>query len=60
VKNFDPKKGDPSYTMSIVELLLECVELSYRHGMYQLIVLFWWIIFFTELCQIMMSLQFSF
>ncbi|KAL3644910.1 hypothetical protein CASFOL_010090 [Castilleja foliolosa] len=30
VKDFDPDCGDPAYTMSIVDLLLECVELSYR------------------------------
>ncbi|CAA0828066.1 Unknown protein [Striga hermonthica] len=30
VKDFDPHCGDPAYTMSIVDLLLECVELSYR------------------------------
>ncbi|KAM0936615.1 putative transcription factor WD40-like family [Dioscorea sansibarensis] len=30
VKDFDPEKGDPAYTMGIVDLLLECVELSYR------------------------------
>lgn len=31
VKDFDPEKGDPSYTMGIVDLIQECVELSYRH-----------------------------
>ncbi|CAA7049665.1 unnamed protein product, partial [Microthlaspi erraticum] len=30
VKDFDPDCGDPAYTMAIVDLLLECVELSYR------------------------------
>ncbi|WCJ21601.1 Beige/BEACH domain WD domain G-beta repeat protein [Euphorbia peplus] len=30
VKDFDPDTGDPAYTMGIVDLLLECVELSYR------------------------------
>ncbi|KAI3773056.1 hypothetical protein L6452_04254 [Arctium lappa] len=30
VKGFDPESGDPAYTMGIVDLLLECVELSYR------------------------------
>ncbi|KAL6500529.1 hypothetical protein OROHE_025895 [Orobanche hederae] len=30
VKDFNPDCGDPAYTMSIVDLLLECVELSYR------------------------------
>ncbi|KAH9318302.1 hypothetical protein KI387_020071, partial [Taxus chinensis] len=30
VKDFDIKTGDASYTMGIVDLLLECVELSYR------------------------------
>ncbi|KAJ0974071.1 hypothetical protein J5N97_016036 [Dioscorea zingiberensis] len=30
VKDFDPEKGDPAYTMGIVDLLLQCVELSYR------------------------------
>ncbi|XP_038716795.1 protein SPIRRIG isoform X1 [Tripterygium wilfordii] len=31
VKDFNPDCGDPAYTMGIVDLLLECVELSYRH-----------------------------
>ncbi|XP_061972968.1 protein SPIRRIG-like [Populus nigra] len=30
VKDFNPDSGDSAYTMSIVDLLLECVELSYR------------------------------
>ncbi|KAJ4958566.1 hypothetical protein NE237_025677 [Protea cynaroides] len=30
VKDFNPEYGDSAYTMSIVDLLLECVELSYR------------------------------
>ncbi|XP_057826965.2 protein SPIRRIG isoform X1 [Cryptomeria japonica] len=30
VKDFDINIGDASYTMGIVDLLLECVELSYR------------------------------
>ncbi|KAL0419849.1 UNVERIFIED_CONTAM: protein SPIRRIG [Sesamum radiatum] len=30
VKDFNPDCGDPAYTMGIVDLLLECVELSYR------------------------------
>ncbi|KAJ6352368.1 hypothetical protein OIU76_001566 [Salix suchowensis] len=30
VKDFNPDCGDSAYTMSIVDLLLECVELSYR------------------------------
>lgn len=30
VKDFNPDCGDAAYTMSIVDLLLECVELSYR------------------------------
>ncbi|KAL3849903.1 hypothetical protein ACJIZ3_011785 [Penstemon smallii] len=30
VKDFTPDCGDPAYTMGIVDLLLECVELSYR------------------------------
>uniref|UniRef100_A0A1J3I2E2 WD repeat and FYVE domain-containing protein 3 n=1 Tax=Noccaea caerulescens TaxID=107243 RepID=A0A1J3I2E2_NOCCA len=30
VKDFDPGCGDAAYTMGIVDLLLECVELSYR------------------------------
>lgn len=30
VKDFHPAKGDSGYTMGIVDLLLECVELSYR------------------------------
>ena len=32
VKDFNPDSGDPAYTMGIVDLLLECVELSYRPG----------------------------
>ncbi|XP_020572505.1 protein SPIRRIG [Phalaenopsis equestris] len=28
VKDFNPEKGDPVYTMGIIDLLLECVELS--------------------------------
>lgn len=34
VKDFDPQSGDAAYTMGIVDLLLECVELSYRPGKY--------------------------
>lgn len=30
VKGFNPECGDAAYTMGIVDLLLECVELSYR------------------------------
>ncbi|PKI63591.1 protein SPIRRIG [Punica granatum] len=30
VKDFNPDTGDSAYTMGIVDLLLECVELSYR------------------------------
>ncbi|CAL9186094.1 protein SPIRRIG [Musa acuminata AAA Group] len=30
VKDFSPEKGDAAYTMGIVDLLLECVELSHR------------------------------
>ncbi|KAK9281704.1 hypothetical protein L1049_004608 [Liquidambar formosana] len=30
VKDFNPDCGDSAYTMGIVDLLLECVELSYR------------------------------
>ncbi|OVA05381.1 BEACH domain [Macleaya cordata] len=30
VKDFTPENGDSAYTMGIVDLLLECVELSYR------------------------------
>ncbi|KAF3436244.1 hypothetical protein FNV43_RR23336 [Rhamnella rubrinervis] len=30
VKDFNPDSGDAAYTMGIVDLLLECVELSYR------------------------------
>ncbi|KAA8550818.1 hypothetical protein F0562_002502 [Nyssa sinensis] len=30
VKDFNPDYGDDAYTMGIVDLLLECVELSYR------------------------------
>lgn len=32
VKDFSPEKGDAAYTMGIVDLLLECVELSHRPG----------------------------
>lgn len=30
VKDFNTKTGDAAYTMGIIDLLLECVELSYR------------------------------
>ncbi|KAJ8547563.1 hypothetical protein K7X08_011149 [Anisodus acutangulus] len=30
VKDFNPDCGDSAYTMSMIDLLLECVELSYR------------------------------
>ncbi|XP_042484806.1 protein SPIRRIG-like isoform X1 [Macadamia integrifolia] len=30
VKDFNPEYGDSAYTLGIVDLLLECVELSYR------------------------------
>lgn len=30
VKDFNPECGDPAYTMGIVDMLLDCVELSYR------------------------------
>ncbi|XP_002520949.2 protein SPIRRIG [Ricinus communis] len=30
VKDFNPDSGDSAYTMGIVDLLLECVELSYK------------------------------
>ncbi|CAL1383070.1 unnamed protein product [Linum trigynum] len=30
IKDFNPECGDPAYTMGIVDLLLECVELSHR------------------------------
>ncbi|KAL7151485.1 hypothetical protein ABFS83_04G034300 [Erythranthe nasuta] len=30
IKDFNPDCGDPAYTMGIVDLLLECVEVSYR------------------------------
>lgn len=32
VKDFNPDCGDAAYTMGIVDLLLECVELSHRPG----------------------------
>jgi len=32
VKDFDPDCGDSAYTVAIVDLLLKCVELSYRAG----------------------------
>lgn len=32
VKDFNPDSGDAAYTMGIVDLLLECVELSHRPG----------------------------
>ncbi|XP_024965619.1 protein SPIRRIG-like isoform X1 [Cynara cardunculus var. scolymus] len=30
VRDFKPGSGDPAYTMGIVDMLLECIELSYR------------------------------
>ncbi|XP_074316777.1 protein SPIRRIG-like [Silene latifolia] len=30
VKDFNPDCGDPSYTIGVVDLLLECIELSHR------------------------------
>ncbi|KAL9227541.1 hypothetical protein vseg_003219 [Gypsophila vaccaria] len=30
VKDFDPDCGDPAYTIGVVDLLLECIELSHR------------------------------
>ncbi|KAK9069020.1 hypothetical protein SSX86_013136 [Deinandra increscens subsp. villosa] len=30
VRDFKPETGDPAYTLSIVDLLLECIRLSYR------------------------------
>lgn len=32
VKDYNPNCGDSAYTMGIVDLLLECVRLSYRPG----------------------------
>jgi len=32
IKNFNPSCVDPAYTMGIVDLLLECIELSHRPG----------------------------
>lgn len=32
IKDFNPDFGDPSYTIGIVDLLLECIELSHRPG----------------------------
>lgn len=32
VKDFDPDCGDAAFTVGIVDLLLKCVELSYRAG----------------------------
>lgn len=32
IKDFNPAFGDSAYTVGIVGLLLECVELSYRPG----------------------------
>lgn len=32
IKDFNPEKCDAAYTMGIVDLLLECVELSHRSG----------------------------
>lgn len=32
VKDFNPDDGDCFYTMGVVDLLMECVELSYRPG----------------------------
>lgn len=36
VKDFNFDCGDSVYTMGIVDLLLECVELSYRPGKFGL------------------------
>lgn len=33
VKDFNPEAGDSASTMGIVDILLECVELSYRAGL---------------------------
>lgn len=32
VKDFSSEKGNAMYTMGIVQLLIECVELSYGSG----------------------------
>jgi len=32
IKDFNPNCGDPAYTTGIVDLLLECIELSHRPG----------------------------
>lgn len=36
VKDFNPDSGDSTYTMGIIDLLLECVQVSYRPGQYPL------------------------
>jgi hypothetical protein len=37
VKDFNLDCGDPAYTIGIVDLLLECIELSHRPGKYLLV-----------------------
>lgn len=54
VKDFNPNCGDAAYTMGIVDLLLECVELSYRTGI-RLIVFPYSLLFLSD-CK---SLEFS-
>lgn len=34
MKDFNAEKGDSAYTMGIVDLLLECVELSSKPGIF--------------------------
>jgi len=40
VKDFDPDCGDSAYTVAIVDLLLKCVELSYRAGNFLIVIYF--------------------
>ncbi|XP_068651356.1 protein SPIRRIG-like isoform X2 [Aristolochia californica] len=71
VKDFDPDNGDSAYTMGIVDLLLECVELSYRpeaggvklredihnaHG-YQFLIQFALVLSSPQTCQVVQSIQ---
>ena len=37
IKDFNPSCGDAAYIMSVVDLLLVCVELSYRPGNWHVI-----------------------
>lgn len=43
VKDFSPDSGDSAYTIRIVELLLECVELSYKPGNSHIVFPLWFV-----------------